>query len=118
MKKIPTILALLAALDVEAAKKSLAGIDKELRGKAPAVPEVKPDSRYGRLSQAFERAYVGSNPHDWRGVYESPDGIVYYTETIRGETRCSMTGPVESPSGRSNGAIRIGCPANAEWKKY
>lgn len=118
MKKIQAILALLAVLDIDAAKKSLPQIDKEIRRKAPVVPEGKPDSRYGHLSQAMERGYVGANPNDWRGYYESPEGIVYYTETIKGQTQCWMTGPVTSPSGKSNGALSIGCPALTSWKRY
>jgi len=118
MKKITTILALLATLDVEAAKKSLAEIDKEIHGKAPAVPEVRPDNRYTQLSKAMERGYVGSNPNDRRGYYQSPDGIAYYTETLHGETKCWMQGPVQSPSGGSNGALPITCPANTTWKNY
>ncbi|NYE60381.1 hypothetical protein FHW58_001533 [Duganella sp. 1224] len=111
-------LALLAALDMEAVRKSLPEIDKEIRGKTASVPEVRPDNRYTQLSKAMERGYVGSNPNDARGHYESPDGIAYYTETLHGETKCWMQGPVNSPAGHSKGALQISCPANISWKKY
>ncbi|EEF26874.1 conserved hypothetical protein [Ricinus communis] len=101
-----------------AIKKNLPEIDKEIRGKAPAVPEARPDNRYTQLSKAMERGYVGSNPNDARGYYVSPEGITYYTETLHGQTRCWMQGPVNSPAGHSNGALSINCPANTTWKKY
>jgi hypothetical protein len=103
-------------LIIEEAKKNIAQIDKEARDK-PA-PETKPDGKYSKLSRAFERAYVGANPHDWRGYHEGPDGVMYYTETIHGETKCFMTGPVDNPSGKGRGGIQITCDKSTSWTRY
>ncbi|MNM14198.1 hypothetical protein D3C81_244030 [compost metagenome] len=103
---------------LEQAKRNIAKIDKEVRGKTPAVPTEKPETRFSRLAQGFEQAYVGSNSNDTRSYYESPEGIFYFMETVRGQKKCSMSGASGSPSGLSRGAAPIKCPISESWKKY
>jgi hypothetical protein len=105
-------------VDIDKLKKDLAKIDRELRADTPAVPDFGKDKPFGRVNVEIADAYVGTG-EDARSYYESPDGTVYYMETIKGQTRCSMTGAVGSFSGKSNGASGIQCPAStADWKKY
>ena len=103
---------------LEQAKYNIAKIDKEVRGKIPPIPAEKPESRFSRLAQGFEQAYVGSNSNDTRSYYESPEGIFYFMETVRGQKKCSMSGASGSPSGLSRGAVPIKCPTSENWKKY
>jgi hypothetical protein len=104
-------------VDIDKAKKDLAKIDRELRD-APAVPDFGKDKPYGREITEIADAYIGTG-EDSRGVYESPDGTTYYTETIRGKTSCSMTGAVGNPAGKGGGATKIQCPTSmANFKKY
>jgi hypothetical protein len=111
-------LALADPVDIDKAKKDLAKIDRELRADTPAVPDFGKDKPFGRVNVEIADAYIGSG-EDSRSYYESPDGTVYYMETIKGQTRCSMTGAVGSFSGKSNGASGIQCPVSTEnWKKY
>jgi hypothetical protein len=110
--------ALADPIDVDQIKKDLAKIDRELRADTPAVPDFGKDKPFGRINVEIEDAYIGTG-EDARSYYEAPDGTVYYMETIKGKTRCSMTGAVGSFSGKSNGASGIQCPAStADWKKY
>lgn len=105
--------------DLEQAKKDLPRIDRELHGKTPAMPTAQGQTRFSRLGQRFEQAYVGSNPLDGHSYYESPEGIAYFSETLHGKTKCLMSGPVNSPSGKSNGPMVIACPTStASWTKY
>jgi hypothetical protein len=104
-------------VDIDKLKKDLGKIDRELRD-APAVPDFGNDKPFGRVITEIADAYVGTG-EDSRGVYESPDGTTYYTETIRGKTSCSMTGAVGNPAGKSGGASKIDCPSSmANFKKY
>lgn len=103
---------------LEQAKHNIAKIDKEVRGKIPPVPAEQPESRFSRLAQGFEQAYVGSNSNDTRSYYESPEGIFYFMETVRGQKKCSMSGASGSPSGLSRGPVPIKCPTSENWKKY
>ncbi|MRW87248.1 hypothetical protein GJ698_24570 [Pseudoduganella sp. FT26W] len=110
--------ALADPVDVDQIKKDLAKIDRELRADTPAVPDFGKDKPFGREITEIADAYIGTGD-DSRGVYESPDGTTYYTETIRGKTSCSMTGAVGNPAGKGGGATRIECPASmANFKKY
>jgi hypothetical protein len=104
-------------VDIDKLKKDLGKIDRELRD-APAVPDFGNDKPFGRVITEISDAYIGTG-EDSRGVYESPDGTTYYTETIRGKTSCSMTGAVGNPAGKSGGASKIDCPSSmANFKKY
>jgi hypothetical protein len=114
----PPSLSLADPVDIDKAKKDLARIDRERRADTPAVPDFGKEKPFGRVNVEIADAYVGSG-EDSRSYYESPDGTVYYMETINGRTRCSMTGAVSSSSGKSNGASGIQCPDSTEnWKKY
>ncbi|MYN30407.1 hypothetical protein [Duganella levis] len=121
--RIPLLLLLIAGaamadpVDIDKLKKDLGKIDRELRD-APAVPDFGNDKPFGRVITEISDAYIGTG-EDSRGVYESPDGTTYYTETIRGKTSCSMTGAVGNPAGKSGGASKIDCPSSmANFKKY
>lgn len=103
---------------LEQAKRDIAKIDKEMRGKAPPVPLDKPKTGFLKLAQDIEQAYVGANSNDSRMYYESPEGVFYFKETIKGQTICQMTGAPTAPSGKDGGAMRIQCPASGDWKKY
>lgn len=121
--RTPLLLLLIAGaamadpVDIDKLKKDLGKIDRELRD-APAVPDFGNDKPFGRVITEISDAYIGTG-EDSRGVYESPDGTTYYTETIRGKTSCSMTGAVGNPAGKSGGASKIDCPSSmANFKKY
>jgi hypothetical protein len=121
--RIPLILLLVCSaaiadpIDIDQVKRDLAKIDREVRD-APAVPDFGKDKPFSREVTEIADAYVGTG-EDSRGYYESPDGTMYYTETIRGKTRCSMTGAVGNPAGKGGGASKIQCPANmGDFKKY
>jgi hypothetical protein len=105
-------------IDIDKAKKDLARIDRELRDNKPAVPEFGDEKPYGREITTIADAYVGTG-EDGRAYYEAPDGTVYYMETFKGRTTCSMTGAVSNAAGKGGGATQIKCPAaTADWKKY
>ncbi|MRW94005.1 hypothetical protein GJ699_28845 [Duganella sp. FT80W] len=108
--------ALADPIDIDKVKKDLAKIDRETRD-TPAVPDFGKEVPYGREITEIADAYVGTG-EDSRGYYESPDGTMYYVETVRGKTSCSMTGAVSNPAGKGGGATKIQCPANTTWKKY
>lgn len=121
--RTPLLLLLIAGaamadpVDIDKLKKDLGKIDRELRD-AQAVPDFGNDKPFGRVITEISDAYIGTG-EDSRGVYESPDGTTYYTETIRGKTSCSMTGAVGNPAGKSGGASKIDCPSSmANFKKY
>ncbi|KAB8038477.1 hypothetical protein GCM43_21875 [Janthinobacterium aquaticum] len=106
-----------AAEKIEWAIKNAGKIDRELRsGIAVSLPVSK--SRFEKLSDDLSSAYISKDDEvDRRFV--TPEGIIYYSTTIRGKTTCYMTGPVNSPSAISKGPSAISCPSNAgKWVKY
>lgn len=110
-------LSVTSAERIEWARKNAGKIDRGMRsGIAVSLPVTK--SRFDRLSDDFSSAHVSRDDEvDRRFV--SPEGIIYYSTTIRGKTTCYMSGPVSSPNGVSKGPGAISCPSSAgKWAKY
>jgi hypothetical protein len=101
---------------LEMAKRDLKQIVKELG--VPAISNDRPLTRFERFGEAVAKAYIDRSRVERRGRFELPDGTVYTMISIGGKTRCFMSGPVSSPSGKSSGPLTITCPSNAAWEFY
>lgn len=111
---------LVNVLELVARSRALAGkIDRELRGRASIAPLIRADTPLARLEQGIADAYVGGSSNEITRMYESPEGIPYFSVTVRGKTQCFMGGPVDSPSGKSSGPKPISCPDSVhQWRQY
>lgn len=103
---------------IEQAKRDISKIDRDIRRETPRVSAEMSETRFSRLAKGFEQAYVGSNSNDMRAYYESPEGIFYFMEIVRGQKKCSMSAASVLPSSINRGPTEIKCPNSGSWKRY
>jgi hypothetical protein len=97
-----------AADILNAAKRSIAGIDRELRGAKAGVLQPG-DSAWGRFERSVESAHVESSRTKSVESYTSPDGETYYRIRVGDKVVCRKTGSVGPPAPwRSDEATRAG----------
>jgi len=107
-------------VDIVVSSIKMAGkIDRELRNNKEAPLDDTEVPRFVRFARAVEDAYIDRARHETRSRLELPDGTIYYSFTQGSKTKCFMTGPVTSSSGKGGGAVQITCPASFQnWSKF
>lgn len=101
-----------AAADIMAqARRDLRKIDKEILGRAKAVPDQRPDSLQARLARGIDNAFVGDTAQV-SDHYTAADGVVYSRVTRGGRSTCFMNGaPTLAAATRGGGNwTQVNCP--------
>lgn len=118
---------------IDAAKRQVGAIDRELRDGKPAPMSSKPDHPMARFQAAVESAYVDRSRTMVTEVHTQADGVIVYRFHFRGKVWCRQSGG-SGPSmlertdgakmagagsaGGAGAAGTIQCPGgNAGWKR-
>ncbi|MES2128530.1 MAG: hypothetical protein V4463_14780 [Pseudomonadota bacterium] len=111
-----------AAADVLAqARRDVGAIDRALRGKAPPVPLVRPETKWTRFESALESAYIDTGHTTVMDRYVAADGVAIIRLTQGSKVACYMSGTVNASNGILGDSARpkqVNCPpANAGWTR-
>jgi hypothetical protein len=97
---------------IATARLEAGAIDRLARQEKGAAPLTFGPAAGDRLAAAIERAFMDRSTAERRGRLQTATGLIYYSVTKRGVTRCTMAGPGGPPR-------PISCPPDAaRWEQY